>query len=160
MENVIDNHEHWKYAIISMHNALQGYMCISLRNGNNFLTWKEKHLKKWMASFENGKKIPFPQLDFFMELFDKLFADKYDLDRNKISSLNNLRNNMIHFNTDFYSIQFKQAYDCCVEALQAIKLTKKLSKGIFFYEEEQNKSFNKAVERAENILLKYEQFTT
>lgn len=27
----------WKYAIISMHGALQGYMCIALKNGNSLV---------------------------------------------------------------------------------------------------------------------------
>lgn len=159
MEKVTGSQNFWKYAIISIHNALQGYMCISLRAGNSFLTWKENHFKKWMKAFENGGECQYPQLDFFMELYDKLFTDEENIDRSNISWLNNNRNNMIHFNNDFLSMDPNSAYICCKEALEAIKLTQSLSKGLFFYEEDQKTSFNKAVKRAENVLCKHEKST-
>ena len=78
----------WKYAIISIHNALQCYMSIALRGSSGTATWKKNHAKKWLEAYDNNKELPSVQLDFFMKLYDKLFVDKDSEERLLIDGLN------------------------------------------------------------------------
>ena len=145
----------WKFAIISIHNALQGYVCISLSNGSSFHTWKEKHLVRWLKAYKEGKQLPNPQLDIFMNLFDKLFLKRGSISRDDIVWLNEARNSFTHFNQDGYSLCHESAYICCLAALEAIKLTPTLSSGIFFYEDIDRLTFRKACENAQRCLSAY-----
>lgn len=132
LERVPNDEKAWKYAIISMHNALQGYICISLRNGNSFQTWNEAHLKKWYVAYKNNRKLPNTKLDYFIELFDKAFIDVTTLNRKNIEWLNEIRNDFIHFNAYSFSVPRDSAILCCREAMKAIKLTPLKAVRIFF----------------------------
>lgn len=139
----------WKYAIVSVHCALQGYMCIALHNGNSFLTWKTNQYKNWQIAYDSKVQLPDPQLDFFMELFDKLFPNSSPINRVLISWLNDTRNGLIHFNTDSYSIEKESIVRALREAIHAIKLTPSLTKGNFFYELSDNKNFDNLIAEIE-----------
>lgn len=146
----------WKYAIVSIHSALQGCMCIALRNGNSFQTWKDRQFKKWYEAYNSGKEgldMPnTPQLDYFMELFDKCFTRTDVVDREKINWLNETRNNLVHFNTDSYAIRLDSITESCLEALNAISKTPAVSQGIFFYEEDQKSIFESRLAEANRLL--------
>jgi hypothetical protein len=131
-----------KWALISAHSALQASMCMALRGSAGFETWKPSHLKKWLEAYEKGEELPDPQLDFFMELFDKLFPEDSGLNRHLIKWLNETRNGLIHFNTDSYSIEKASIIAAISESLKAMTKTPDLSTGIFFYEESQVQTFN------------------
>jgi hypothetical protein len=150
-----DDEKAWKYAIISIHNALQGYICISLRNGNSFQTWNERHLTKWLEAYHNDKELPNTKLDYFMELFDKAFPDETILNRRNIEWLNETRNTFIHFNTDSFSVSRSSAILCCREAMEAIKLTPFKAVGIFFYDEEQKNAFEISCKKADELFAAY-----
>jgi len=148
---VLQNSRMWKYAIISIHNALQGYLCLSLAGGNSFQTWNEAHLKKWLEGYRNNKQLPDTKIDYFMELYDKAFSDDDDIDRKNIAWLNDTRNNLIHFNSDSFSVHIESAFRCCKDALRAISATPNKAVGIFYYEEEQK-------DRLETLLMKAGEF--
>ncbi|WIO74750.1 hypothetical protein QP938_02265 [Porticoccaceae bacterium LTM1] len=131
-----------KWALISAHSALQASMCMALRGSAGFDTWKPNHLKKWLEAYEKGDELPDPQLDFFMDLFDKLFSEDSGLDRHLIKWLNETRNGLIHFNTDSYSIEKASIIAAISESMKAVAKTPDLSTGIFFYEEGQVETFN------------------
>ena len=152
VEKVPQNSLMWKYAIISIHNALQAYLCISLAGGNSFKTWKERHLKKWLEAYRNNQQLPDTQLDYFMGLFDKVFLKEGIVDRSNIEWLNDARNNLIHLNTDSYSVHIESALLCCKEALCEIAATPGKAIGIFYYEEEQKNQFETLINKAGNIL--------
>lgn len=141
-----------KYAIISIHNALQGYICISLANGNSFQTWSAKNVEKWLSAYRANVQLPTTKLDYFMELYDKLFLGEPSLSRENINWLNDTRNNLIHFNNDSFGVHLDSALLCFKEAINAIKLCPKKSKGLFFYSDEQMQSFGLAVQSAEVVL--------
>jgi len=142
----------WKYAIVAIHNALQGYMCICLANGNGFQTWSERDFKKWLEAYRSDTVLPDTKLDFFMELYDKAFAGNESLNREHIRWLNDTRNSLIHFNTDSFGVHHESAIICSREALEAIKLCPSKAGGIFFYSEEQSNSFQQPIQNAENVL--------
>lgn len=144
----------WKFAIISVHCALQGYMCIALHNGrNSFQTWKNDQSKKWQQAYDNKVELPaIPQLDFFMQLFDKLFSGNQTIDRQLIFWLNETRNGLVHFNTDSYSIEKDSIILAIKEYIKAIKLTPSLALDNFFYEEVNREIFLSLIARVEGQL--------
>ncbi|MFJ2286274.1 hypothetical protein ACIOUF_07920 [Pseudomonas iridis] len=132
----------WKWALIAAHSALQGAVCIALRGSAGFDTWKPKHFKKWLEAYENNEDLPDPQLDYFMELYDRLFGQEYGIDRDLIGWLNKSRNDFIHFNSDQFSIDRKSIVDAIDGSVSAMIAAPARSKGIFFYEEQQTERFN------------------
>lgn len=132
----------WKWALIAAHSALQGAMCIALRGSAGFDTWKPNFIKKWLEAYENKKDLPSTQLDNFMNLFDRLFDNKSEIERDLINSLNMHRNNFIHFNTDHFYIERELIIDAINESMSAIIAAPGRSKGAFFYEELQLERFN------------------
>jgi len=155
LKRSVESDSAWKYAIISAHCALQGYLCIALHNDNSFQTWKNNQYKKWQKAYDNNEELPDPQLDFFMELFDKVFTSNKTIERDLISSLNETRNGLVHFNTDSYLIEKALIVDVINEAIKAIKLTPSLAQGNFFYEEEQRLAFDKAIMEVEEELNRF-----
>lgn len=131
----------WKWALIAAHSALQGSICIALRGSVGFDTWKPKHLKKWLEAYEKKSDLPDPHLDYFMELFDRLFGSESEIDRHLINWLNESRNNFIHFNSDHYSIERKSIVRAIDESVSATIAAPTRSKGVFFYEERQSERF-------------------
>lgn len=131
-----------KWALISAHSALQASMCMALRGSAGFDTWRPNHLKKWLDAYEKDEELPDPQLDFFMELFDKLFSVGSGLDRGLIKWLNETRNGLIHFNTDSYSIEKASIVAAIDESMKAIGRTPDMSTGLFFHEDAQVQTFN------------------
>ena len=157
----IHNNKHlWKYAIISIHNALQSYMSIALRNGSGINTWKKAHAKKWLKAFDESitsqglRELPNVQLDYFMELSDKLFIEKIDEKRLLIKWLNETRNEFIHFNSDSYSVHEPSMIEAFEEALADIQETARLSKGMFFYNDEQQVKFSESCRMLTRLLEK------
>ncbi|MFJ4249370.1 hypothetical protein [Pseudomonas sp. NPDC089741] len=132
----------WKWALIAAHSALQGAVCIALRGSAGFDTWKPKHLKKWLEAYENNEDLPDPQLDYFMELYDRLFGKESGIDRDLITWLNKSRNDFIHFNSDQFSINRKSIVDAIDESVSAIIAAPAHSNGVFFYEERQSERFD------------------
>jgi len=131
----------WKWSLIAAHSALQGAVCIALRGSAGFDTWKPSHLKEWLAAYENSEELPDSQLDFFMELFDKLFGKESGINRDLISWLNESRNKFIHFNTDHLSIERESIVSAIEESVTAIIEAPTRSQGNFFYEEQQPQRF-------------------
>ena len=147
---------YWKHAIVASHNALQGFICISISNGNSLLTLKKQHMKKWLQAYEKDDAYPDTQLDYFIELFDKRFSSDSGVIRDSINWLNDTRNMFIHFNIDSYSVCHRSAHHCVSEAIKAIKLTPALANGIFFYEQCQREEFVSLCIKAEALLQGYE----
>ena len=155
----------WKYAVISIHNALQCYLSIALREGSGINTWKVPQAKKWLNSYneciasQGLKDLPNVQLDYFMELYDKLFTSGATNQRDLIKWLNDTRNEFIHFNSDSYSVHEPSLLAAFEKYLQVIQETPGLSKGIFFYKEKQQARFTDTCEKLFSQLEKLKTLT-
>lgn len=160
-----DNDSHfWKYCLLSIHNALQGYMCIALSEGNSFATWKEQDFKKWMKAYENGEPLPETKLDYFMSLFEKLkiganteisacgVSLKGEMVKTAIEKLNNLRNAFSHFNVDGRSITQLEAAEACIAGLATIKHIVDDPDRILWYEDSIKEECQNLIKDIENRL--------
>lgn len=143
----VDQRKHlWKYATIAIHNALQCYLSIALRGGSGIDTWKTSHAKKWLKAHEANEELPEVQLDYFMELYNKVFIIKPEEQRILINFLNNVRNEFIHFNTDSFSVHEPSLLSAFEQAVKDIGLTPDNSRGIFFYDCMQQNRFETTCE--------------
>ena len=53
----------WKWVLIALHNAVQGFMVLALWNGNGLLTLRDKVAVKWLDAYNNGGPyLRFPRI--------------------------------------------------------------------------------------------------
>lgn len=69
----------WKWSIISLHNAVQGFMVLSLRQGNGLLALKDHIAAKWLKAYRAEEPLPEEKLEekrghfpVFFKLYRKL----------------------------------------------------------------------------------------
>lgn len=136
-----DDPRYFKYCIISIHNALQAYVCIALRQGNSFNHWKKRDLEQWLQKYKDEDELFLPDLDRFLHLYKRLFGASDSTTFDKIRWLNDTRNTLIHFNIDGLSFAAETALDCCTVAFHKVIESIGLAKGIVFYEDSQEQEF-------------------
>ncbi len=107
-----------KWVLLSLHSAVQGFMCLVLDQGNCLLLMKPEDAKAWMEAHDQNK--PYPKnsrMDTFLNLYKKvkkteammgtIGAEPFEPNGHDayMKSLNNLRNNFIHFTLSGWSIE-------------------------------------------------------
>ncbi len=157
LESMKSNFHSLQFVVIAFHSALQCYLTIALRGTSGINTWKKKHAKDWLKAFENNHELPGVKLDYFMELYDKLFKKDESLNREDIKYLNDTRNEFIHFVSDGYSLHIPSIIQSCKVALDAILKTPSNSEGICFYYEEQKTQFSSTCNKISVLLTEVEQ---
>lgn len=96
---------HWKWLLLALHNAVQGYMVVALEKGNGLLALRPKVARRWLEAFEGKGPYPVEKLDDFMPLYEKVKNPKYfetpfpasTEHDNRITQLNTLRGQFVHF---------------------------------------------------------------
>ena len=123
----------WKWVVIALHNATQGFMVLALCNGNGFLALKPRSFDKWLEAHENGKTFPIDELDKFLSLYAKVknkdnfhlvgaepFLPSASSDRS-LKLLNSIRNNFIHFTPKGWSLELAGLPQVALDALNLIQ---------------------------------------
>lgn len=150
----------WRWVIISLHNAAQGAMVLSLRHGNGLLALTEKSYSAWMAAYEKGETPPPEKLDNYLNLYEKVKHEEcgqiggnsrftpVGSEGGDIRRLNSLRNEFIHFTPKGWSLE---VYGLPRIALAAARL-------ISFLVLETNNVFWHSAEAREHLLDAHESF--
>ncbi len=129
------NHDpyHWKWVLISLHNAVQGFLVLALWNGNGLLTLSSKGAAKWLAAYNNGGPYPIDRLDRFLNLYEKAKdgenfhsvgagpfrpGQTHDL---SLKRLNDFRNEFIHFTPKGWSLELQGLPGVGLDALDLIQ---------------------------------------
>lgn len=112
------NLHYWNWVIVSLHNALQGFMVLALRGSNNVNVLTEECAIEWLAAVERGDgKYPEPKLDKFLNLYKKIKSARMEMYVNSktfkpsgtqgrsVKLLNSYRNDFIHFVPKGWSIE-------------------------------------------------------
>lgn len=112
----LDEH-HWKWVLMAVHSAVQGFMALSLEHGNGLLVLRDCIAKKWLEAHNSGKQYPEEKMDFFLSLYEKVKSDvvcryhgskKFTAESShdySMKKLNELRNDYIHFTPKGWSIE-------------------------------------------------------
>ncbi len=123
----------WKWVIVALHNATQGFMVLALWNGNGLLAMRPRVAKKWLEAYESGGAFPHEKLDEFSALYAKVkdplnfrtvgasaFVPGESSDRS-FELLNDVRNTFTHFTPKGWSLQVAALPRMCLDALQLIR---------------------------------------
>jgi len=136
----------WKWTLIALHNAAQGFMVLALWNGNGLLTMPEHVAAKWLKAYEGNRQFPEDRLDSFLNLYEKCknsanfnycgsqaFAGSAEHDTS-FSALNEFRNEFIHFTPKGWSLQLDGLPTVVLHALDMISHFGWGSPSILWYE--------------------------
>jgi hypothetical protein len=154
---VINDVYQWKWIVIASHNALQGFMVLALRNGNNLTVMPDKLAGKWLEAYRADKPLPEERLDSFPNLYKKIkgehmerlvmsrrFTATADQDR-CVKKLQELRNNFIHFIPKGWSIEVSGLPSLCLAIIEIIEFLGWESSNVLWHKEGQR-------EEAESII--------
>jgi hypothetical protein len=123
----------WKWILISLHNAVQGFMVLALWNGNGLLTLREDIATKWLKAYREDGVYPVEKLDNFLSLYDKvknptsfptvgaacfIGSPTRDLSMRR---LNHIRNEFIHFTPKGWSLEMAGLPQICLDSLDLIR---------------------------------------
>jgi hypothetical protein len=73
LPKVSENIYYWKWVLIALHNALQGFMVLALRGSDSLNVLTKKCAEKWLAARERrDKTFPERRLDGFWNLYKKI----------------------------------------------------------------------------------------
>jgi hypothetical protein len=138
----------WKWVLISMHNAVQGFMVLALWNGNGLLSLRQKDAEKWMKAYKNGAPFPNDKLDNFLNLYKKVknkdnfttidsgpFQAQSSHDKS-MKLINEFRNKFTHFTTNGWSLELAGLPRLCVDVLDIIRFFGWISTAILWHNEE------------------------
>jgi hypothetical protein len=133
---------HWKWVIVCLHNALQGFMVLALKGSDAFNVMKktDKISREWWESVRKGHpKFPSARMDSFMGLYKKIQDHKFmrmyvhsktfsprGTQTDSVNILKFLRNKFIHFLPNNWSIEMSggpQVIEDCAGVIDFLVLT-------------------------------------
>lgn len=133
LEKVTSDPYHWKWVILSLHSALQGFMVLALRSGDGLCPLKDNIAQEWLNAYRTGTNYPKEELDTFLNLYKKIKSDlmlffgyskKFVPEGNQgwsIKKLNKLRNDFIHFLPKSYLLETSGLPIICSDCLGIIE---------------------------------------
>ena len=156
----------FKWAILAVHNALQGFMVLALKGTSNLgiIEWKDEYKNR--SSYEILSD-PKQKLVIFLTLFSKIKKSKYmqgtpfvDKSGNitySIKRLNKYRNQFIHYLPLHWGIQIQEILNILYDAIKVISfLVNNCNVYVCYFNEDQFAEINRTIESCNSILLSYE----
>ena len=134
----------WKWIILSLHNAVQGFMVISLRGTNGLRVLKDDVAKAWLKAHEAGEPLPEEKLDSFLNLYKKtknglsngVKFKPVGTQGRSIKKLDSLRDELIHFTPKGWSLEVSGLPGICIDCFAIIRFLAFESGAATWYEEE------------------------
>lgn len=149
----------WKWVLIALHNAAQGFMVLALWNGNGLLALRDRVAAKWLDAYRNGGPYPVEKLDEFLNLYKKV-KDKENFHvigagpfvpgsthDGSLSRLNEYRNEFIHFTPKGWSLEVGGLPRVCLDAVDLIQFFGWESTAILWHKQELVSRARRAVKR-------------
>lgn len=124
----------WRWVIIALHSAVQGFMVLAFRNKNENAIYDKKSTKKlYEADNEGGTRPSDLKLDSYLNLYKKVkqqlgFKPQNEIEKN-IKELNERRNEFIHFTPKGWSLKVDGLPQICIDCAVLIEF---LDKDIFW----------------------------
>jgi hypothetical protein len=109
---------YWKWFVLAIHSGVQGCFALALASSHGLLVQKPGVASRMLAAIEARSEIPSPHMDNFLRLYSKLQLEgnlrspdylplpKSDDHEAGLSSLDELRDEFLHFNTKSWSCEF------------------------------------------------------
>jgi len=167
MELVSEDLDHWKWAVIALHNSVQGAMVMSLRAGNDFRVMPEKLARQCYQAHRDNKTWPKAKMDSFPNLYKKVQSQESmgfyihsralpsDANRDRcVTKLLDLRNSFIHFVPQGWSLEVSGLPKVCETIFEMIHFLCWESGNVFWREESNSMTAQELVSKATNIAQK------
>ncbi|MDN3649590.1 hypothetical protein QWZ13_11750 [Reinekea marina] len=156
--------EYWKWAVIALHNSLQGSMVLALRAGNDFRIMPDKLAEKCLKAHRENKPWPKVKMDNFPNLYKKVKSTEYmhfltcskvlpeDEERDRaVTKLLELRNNFIHFMPQGWSLEVSGLPGIFVSLLNMANFLLFESGNVTLYEDDERSRISGAINTALSI---------
>jgi hypothetical protein len=156
--DVVNDPHVWKWQLVALHSAVQGFMVLALEKGNGLLALRPDIATKWLKAYrsrDTEQPLPYPadKLDGFMNLYGKIkesqhfpkpFVPGLTHDRS-LRVLNELRNEFIHFTPKGWSLELTGLPDLLVDAAGVITWCTDDSGTLIWYKQAHRKRARTAV---------------
>jgi hypothetical protein len=156
----------WKWSIIALHGAVQGFLVLGLRGSNNFDVLSPRSAEIWAAAVNEGNLPPADgRLDSLLGLYAKAKSDrmlKYTTSKRleprgtqgaSVKMLNSLRNDFIHFVPKRWSIEVTGLPLMCGDCLDLIEFLGWESGNVMWVDDGVQKRARRAVADARRQIL-------
>ena len=123
----------WKWALIALHSAVQGFMDLALRSSNGLAALKDDVAAAWLEAYENNQSLPQEGLDSYENLYKKVKGDRMLIyvhskkfvpngsQGRSINKLKDLRDEFIHFVPKGWSLEVSglpQIFADCLDFIE------------------------------------------
>ncbi len=124
---------YWKWVVIAVHSAIQGFMALALEQGNSLPAMTEKGNEKWIQSQKTGEIFSTDRLDAFISLYRKVKSSEVchyfgsrsfpatEVHDDCMRELNRIRNDFIHFFPKNWTIETRKLRDICINCLELVE---------------------------------------
>ena len=159
----------WRWVVLAAHNALQGFMVLSLRSSEGLLPLKDDIAAKWLEAYQTGGKYPEERLDSFLNLYKKIQSERMRRFLNSesfvpvgtqtwsVRKLNALRNKFIHFLPQSWSLEVSGLPAIVLDCLATIEFLSFESGAILWHEESYEARVNSALMQCRDVMCRLEQ---
>lgn len=132
-ETVLKDPYRWKWVLIAVHNAVQGFMVLALRRGNGLLALRDDIAAEWLKAYRADKTLPKEKLDNFLNLYAKIKTDAAagwvhskpfvsgSTHDQSMKHLNDFRNEFIHFVPKGWSLALAGLPAICLDCLSVAR---------------------------------------
>ena len=155
----------WKWCIIAMHNATQGFMVCALTGTNGLNVLKKKNAKKWLDALRNNTgDYPEAKMDFFLNLYEKTKGERMNLfvssrsftpqeqQEESIRKINELRNTYIHFTPKKWSLYIGGLPSVLLDCMTYIEFLAFESSNIIYMDEDTEQGLRANIDRIKKNL--------
>ena len=156
----------WKWVLIALHNAMQGFMVLALWNGNGLLALRPSVAKKWVKAYESDGPFPAEKLDEFLNLYLKVkdpanfhtigagpFEPGGTHDQS-MSRLNEFRNMFTHFTPKGWSLELAGLPQICLDVLEVMTFLGLQTTAVLWYKSTRRTRTERALKRMTKTLLR------
>lgn len=147
---------YWKWAIVSLHSAVQSLMAFHLSFGNDLLVMTQEDAEAWLKAHEFGTAYPETKMDSFLNLYKKLkkhqvLGYKFSPSGQQggsIKRLNWFRNEFIHFMPKGWFVELSGMPNICLDNLNIMRSINEGPVGMRWEDERQARVFSQLLAEA------------
>lgn len=156
--------DYWKWVILAVHNATQGFMVLALRGSDGLRPLRKDVAAAWLEAYRESSEYPVEKLDSFLDLYKKVksdtmlffvhskkFAPVGSQDRS-IKKLNSLRNDFIHFLPKSWSLEVSGLPQICIDCLALVEFLGWECGNIAWHEEKHHSRAQKTLDASRELL--------
>lgn len=124
---------HWKWVIIALHNAVQGFMVSAAKGSSGLAVLRDRDAKAWHDARSQGKAVAVKgKLRNFLALYELIKSDRmlrYTMSRKfvftlrhdkSMEALNDIRNDFIHFTPRSWLLELAGLPQIAIDCLDIV----------------------------------------